>query len=244
MGTVTRMLRAVYGPAVAPVPKGVRAVPVVKRRQVPWLTRLRRYYEESPRRVWISLAVATGLLAIILTIRYYNLLVRDHADALAARAKVEALMQRRADLARTLEQVIVAHARHEVRVFGDVAEKRVALGGGAGVGAGAAAAAQAGAAPRPADLASLPAQLGRLLAIAEQYPNLRLSENFQIVTRALVDVEKDLDTTRQLSVDAANRYIHHLDTFPGNLFGRLFGFHRLPYFEADAAAKQFAPVRY
>jgi LemA protein len=241
MGTVTRIIRAVYGPTVAPVPRGV---PPVRRRRLSYWTRLRNYYQESPRRVWISLAVVTGILAFGLTIRYYNLLVRDHADALAARAKVEALIQRRADLAKTLEQVIVAHARHESTVFGNVAEKRVALGGaGAGAALGAAGAA-AGAAPRPADLMSLPAQLGRLLAIAEQYPNLRLSENFQIVTKALVEVEKDLDQTRQRSVDAANRYIHHLDTFPGNLFGRLFGFHRLPYFEADAAAKQFAPVRY
>ena len=243
MGTVTRIIRAVYGPTVAPVPRGV---PLVRKRQMPWLTRLRRFYEESPRRVWIGLAVVTGLFAFGLTVRYYNLLVRDHADALAARAKVDALVQRRSDLARTLEQVIVAHARHESTVFAHVSDQRVALGGAAGGGpaAAGAAAAAAGATPHPADLASLPLQLGRLLAIAEQYPQLRLSENFQIVTRALVDVEKDLDQTRQRSVDAANRYIHHLDTFPGNVFGRVFGFHRLPYFEADADAKRFAPVRY
>jgi LemA protein len=240
MGTVTRFIRAVYGPRLAGVPPSPRVAPAPRGRRVPWLVRLRRFYEQSPRRVWITVGVASGLLAAGLTIRYYNLLVRDHADALAARAKVDALVQRRSDLARTLEQVIVAHARHEATVFANVADKRVALGGAT---SGGSAGAAVGAAP-PAALASLPAQLGRLLAIAEQYPQLRLSENFQLVTRALVDVEKDLDQTRQRSVDAANRYVHHLDTFPGNLFGHVFGFHRLPYFEADADAKRFAPVRY
>ncbi|MBI5481366.1 MAG: LemA family protein [Deltaproteobacteria bacterium] len=241
-----------YGPPVAPRPAVARSP--ARLRRVPWLQRLKRYYEESPRRVWVGLAVASGLLVLGLTVRYYNRLVVDHTDALAARAKVDALIQRRSDLARTLEQVIIAHARHEAGVFGTVADKRVALGGatsgasagaGAGLGAGAGAGAAAPAAPMyPADVASLPAQLGRLLAIAEQYPQLRLSDSFQVVTRALVDVEKDLDQTRRLSVDAANRYVHHLDTFPGNFFGLVFGFKKLPYFEADAAAKQFTPVRY
>jgi hypothetical protein len=45
-------------------------------------------------------------------------------------------------------------------------------------------------------------------------------------------------------VDAANRFTHHLDTFPGNFFAWAFGFREMPFFEADAAAKHFTPVTY
>jgi len=237
MGTVTRFIRAVYGPAISRSTP-LRPVPLKRSARVPWLVRLQRYYRNSPRKVWIIVGVACGVVAVALTIHYYNLLVGDHVDALAARGKVQALLQRRSDLARTLEQIIVAHKHHEAAVFADVAQKRVSLGktevhAGAGLPA-----------LSPGDVAGLPAALGRLLAIAEQYPQLRLSENFRLVTNALVEVERDLDKTRQHYVDAANRYEHHLDTFPGNVFGGVFGFGHLPYFEADAEAKKFTPAKF
>jgi len=239
VSAVTQFIRAVYGQGGRPTRGLSRPVPVLRpRRRATLVSRLAAVYAARPRQVWAGVGVVVALCLLGLTIRYYNLLVGDHADALAARAKVEALIQRRADLARSLEQTILAHAKHETAVFRNVTEQRVALAGHAP------ASTPAPLAPPTVlpDVAGLP--LSKLLAIAEQYPNVRLGENVQAVITALVDVEKDLSKVRQSYVDAANRFTHHLDTFPGNVFGRLFGFREMPFFEADEAARRFAPVTY
>jgi LemA protein len=239
VSAVTRIIRAVYGARAAPAPPRaglVRPAGARPRRRAPLLDRLAILYRERPGHVWRALGLLLALALLVVTILYYNRLVGDHDDALAARAKVEALLQRRADLARSLEQAVLAHARHETAVYRDVTGRRVELAGGAP------ASAPATAAPVLPDLAGLP--LSKLLAIAEQYPQVRLGENLQAVIAALVEVERDLDTMRRQFVDAANRYAHHLDTFPGNLFGHLFGFQEIPFFEADPHARQFAPVTF
>jgi LemA protein len=248
MSAVTQILRAMVGGASAPPARiAPRPVPGARpRRRLTLRARLVQLYRERPRQVWLGAGIVLLLVLLGATIRYYNLLVCDHADALAARAKVQALVQRRADLARALEQTVLAHAKHETAVFRNVTEQRVALAGPPPPSAPAPAAAAlvppAAALTGLPDFAGLP--LSKLLAIAEQYPQVRLGENLQAVIGALVDVEKDLAKVRQAHVDATNRYTHHLDTFPGNFFGRVFGFRDIPFFEADPAAQRFAPVTY
>jgi LemA protein len=88
------------------------------------------------------------------------------------------------------------------------------------------------------------AALDRLLAVAEQYPDLKLSSNFQSLMTALIDVEKDLAVERIRYNDAANFYTTILYKFPTNFYAWVFGFEDLPYFEATHEAKRFKPIDY
>ncbi|MFH1489791.1 MAG: LemA family protein [Pseudomonadota bacterium] len=86
--------------------------------------------------------------------------------------------------------------------------------------------------------------LDRLLAVAEQYPDLKLAANFQSLMAALVEVEKDLSMERVKYNDAVNTYTTNLAKFPIKFVGRIFDFKEIPYFEATEDARRFRPIDY
>jgi LemA protein len=199
----------------------------------PELAGERRWRFLRSRRAIALLSASTLVLLLVATsIYYYNQLVRRFAETEAAAAKVETLLQRRHDLTFSLEQAVIAARRHEASVVADVAAKRVQLG-----------------ATGPAPSRSSPSLLQlapseRILAIAEQYPGLRLSENYATLMQALVEVEKDLAGARLLAVDAADLYYRQLHTFPSSLCAKLFGFGEIPFYRATAAARDLAKAEY
>jgi LemA protein len=183
-----------------------------------------------------AITILTGSTLVCLLvgggIYYYNLLVRRFADTEAATAKVDTLLQRRHDLTLSLQQAVIASRRHEASVVADVAAKRTQLGAtGAAQGSS------------PAPLIGL-APSERILAIAEQYPGLRLAENYHTLMQALVDVEKDLAGARLQAVDTADLYYRQLHTFPSSLCAKLFGFGEIPFYRAAAEARDLAKAEY
>ncbi len=195
------------------------------------------------------------LLAVVAagSIYYYNLLVTTEQDVLAEEGKVQALLQRRNDISINLSKAVFDYSQHERGVFTAVValrsilsenevkdakleeimkglqEQKQAAAGNAGEGVAAA--------------GSLSA-LDRLLAVAEQYPDLKLSSNFLSLMTALVDVEKDLAGERIKYNDAANVYTTNIAKFPINLYAWMFGFGAQPYFEATDEAKKLKPIDY
>ncbi len=86
--------------------------------------------------------------------------------------------------------------------------------------------------------------LSRLMAVAEQYPDLKLSATFQSLMAALIEVEKDLAAERIGYNDRVNVYTTNLMMFPVNICAYLFGFEKEPYFEADERARSLVPIAY
>lgn len=183
----------------------------------------------------------------------FNLLVQTEQDVLASRGKVAALMQRRNDLSINLSKAVLDYSKHEQTVFkavvalrslfsergigeADLEKIMSKLDQKTGAGADAVSKTLSGAGMLPS--------LDRLLAIAEQYPDLKLSSNFNNLMTALVDVEKDLATERILYNDVTNIYSTTVAKFPINAYARIFGFAVLPYFEATHDAKSFRPIDY
>jgi LemA protein len=162
----------------------------------------------------------------------YNLLVRAFIDVQAGRSRVAVLMQRRNDLTRNLEKAIIAERAHEALVFGEATRQRASQRGD-----------RTAAAPEPnaGALAGLP--LDRLLAIAEQYPQVKLSDNMQSLIAALVEVERDLGTSRQKLVDIISVYLHNTHTYPCRWYAWAFGFRDVDFFDATAEAGRLAPAQ-
>jgi LemA protein len=91
---------------------------------------------------------------------------------------------------------------------------------------------------------AMDSKLSKLLAVAERYPDLKLSENFRNFMDALVETEKELCDERMRYAETVNTFTTKLKTFPGNVFGKAYGFESVPYYEADQDALQFHPVDY
>lgn len=105
-----------------------------------------------------------------------------------------------------------------------------------------------GAAPAPSGAkalsGALPAGLMSLSALAEQYPDLKLSANFQTLMTVLDQIEKDLAAERMKHDEMVNTYVTYVQIFPSSIFAKMFGFAAHPYFEATEEAKKFKPINY
>ncbi len=195
------------------------------------------------------------LIAAAGSIFCYNLLVTTEQDVLAGKGKVNALLQRRNDISINLSKAVLDYAQHERGVFTGVVALRSVLSkdaekdpkieelfnrlkqqeAQAGV-------AQTAKTPPASDALSSP--LARLLAVAEQYPDLKLSNTFINLMTAIIDIEKDLAQERIKYNDAVNIYTTNMAKFPINIYAVLFGFKDKPYFEATDEAQKLKPISY
>ncbi len=177
--------------------------------------------------VLLILAVA-GMFATSL----YNRLVAQDETINGAWAQVQNVLQRRADLIPNLVETVKGYAAHEKEIFESVAEARGRLAGA--VSPREAAAANAG----------LTAALGRLLAIAENYPNLKANENFIRLQDELAGTENRVATERMRYNDVVRIFNTSIKRFPAAFFARLFGFREREYFEAAPEAQQAPKVKF
>lgn len=86
--------------------------------------------------------------------------------------------------------------------------------------------------------------LGRLMAVAESYPDLKANENFMSLQTQLEGTENRCTIARQQYNDIAREYNTKVRRFPSNIVAMIFGFEKKPYFEADEDAKQAPKVEF
>ena len=173
--------------------------------------------------------VAVLLLALVLA---YNKLVRLRNRSENAWAQVDVQLKRRADLVPNLVESVKGYAAHEKEVFENVTNARAAAQQAQGVQA------QAGAQN------ALTAALGRLMAVAEAYPQLRATENFQQLQAQLAETEDKIAVSRQVYNDTVLTYENALETVPTSIVGGLFHFRARVYFETDDASRAAPQVNF
>ncbi|MBG8553164.1 LemA family protein [Hymenobacter guriensis] len=88
------------------------------------------------------------------------------------------------------------------------------------------------------------AGLGRLLAVSENYPDLKANANFQELQAQIEGTENRINVERQKFNTVTNDYNGYIKSFPNNLFAGMFGFAEKPYFEADASAQKAPTVQF
>ncbi|HKQ60206.1 MAG TPA: LemA family protein [Candidatus Polarisedimenticolaceae bacterium] len=162
----------------------------------------------------------------------YNSLVTDDEAIDGAWAQVQTVLQRRADLIPNLVETVKGYAAHERAVFENVAEARSKL-------AGAATPAESAAAN-----AGLTSALGRLLAIAEAYPELKANENFVRLQDELAGTENRIAVERNRYNEAVRTFNTRIRRFPDNLVASLFSLDAHEYFEAEEGSQQVPKVAF
>jgi len=91
---------------------------------------------------------------------------------------------------------------------------------------------------------ALTAAIGRLFAVAEAYPELRATENFQQLQRELADTENKIQVARQIYNDTVLTYDNARQTIPTNVVAGLFNFEGRPYFEIEEPAREAPRVTF
>lgn len=179
---------------------------------------------------YILLTVVVVLFLIIIS--YFNrfAVLKNRTENSAAQIDVQ--LKKRADLVPNLVESVKGYMKHEKSVVQTVTEARKALVGTMGT----------------KDLAKkvkagdvLANALGRIFAIAENYPNLKANEGFVQLQQELAAIEDKIAYARQFYNDSILEYDNLRSTFPGNTFAAIFSRKELPYLKIPESAR--APVK-
>ena len=150
----------------------------------------------------------------------------------AAESQIKVQLQRRADLIPNLVETVKAYAKQEQTIFTAVAEARAKLAG----------AVQGGNLEEMARAnGELTAGLGRLLAIVENYPQLKSNENFRALQDQLEGTENRIAVARQDYNETVNTYNAYIRRFPQVLTAKILGKKARPYFELQTPGAAEAP---
>ena len=162
----------------------------------------------------------------------YNTFVSQEEAVKAQWAQVQNQLQRRNDLIPNLVETVKGYASHEQEVFQAVADSRAKLAG----------------ATTPADAIAAANQqtaaLGRLLAIVENYPQLKANESFNRLMDELAGTENRIAVERMRYNERVQAYNTSRRQFPGVITARMFQFKDYPLFEAPAAAQEVPKVSF
>ena len=186
---------------------------------------------------WIIIGVLVLIVGYV--ILAYNGLVTLRARGREAWADIDVQLKRRHDLIPNLVETVKGYAAHERGTFDEVTAAR-------------ANATQVHVDPAnitPEQIKAmagaekqLGASLGKLLAIAENYPDLKASQNFLQLQTDLTDTENKIQAARRFYNGNVRDLSIKLQAFPSNMIGNMFGFKEMQYFELDEGSEQREPV--
>jgi LemA protein len=183
--------------------------------------------------VWVVVAIVVVLvLALLWLLRSYNRLVRLRNRAENAWAQVDVQLRKRYDLIPNLVETVKGYASHERETFEAVTTARTRAEQAQGV------------AEQAAAEGALTQALGRLFAVAEAYPQLRATENFQALQAQLADVESKIAVSRQVYNDTVLSYDNALETVPTNVVAGMFNFKAREYFETEEPTRAAPQVSF
>ena len=180
--------------------------------------------------------IGSGVVVVLILIWFFgtrNSLVSLKEEVEMQQSQIETTLQRRSDLIPNLVATVKGYANHEEKVFTEIAEARSKLAGSIKSG----------------DMKSiseandtLDSALSILLAISENYPDLKASEQFIALQDELAGTENRISVARQHYNEKVNTYNTEVQKFPTSIVAGMSGYYPLQYFEADEAAKEVPKV--
>jgi len=173
-----------------------------------------------------SIGIALTVAILVWMIAAYNGLVALRTRVRTAWAEIDVQLTRRHDLIPNLVETVRGYAQHERSTLEDVARARAqAMAAGDNVQ------------QRSMAESALTASLGNLMAIAENYPQLKAVENFQILQEQLTSTENRIAFARQFYNDEVRKYNTAQFTFPRDLFAGLLGFSPAAMFAGEESGE-------
>ena len=187
----------------------------------------------------IALGVAT-LLAIFCYKTYNGLVEKDEAVA-TAWSNVETQYQRRADLIPNLVSTVKGYASHEESTLTAVVDARSKA---TSINVSLDDLNEQTIAEYQKAQSAVTSALGRLIAVSENYPDLKANQNFLELQAQLEGTENRITVARKAFNDTTQQYNVSVRSFPANIIAMIFGFDQKPYYEADESAATAPKVEF
>ncbi len=180
-----------------------------------------------PVMVWAGVGVAAAL--VLWVAGAFNRFIRQANLLREAWSGIDVQLKRRHDLVPRLVECVKGYREHERTLFENIAQARSQAEAAQGVTA--TGAAETG----------LARQFRTVFAVAEAYPELKASQEFQTLSAALVETEDQLQFARRYYNGAVRDYNTLVESFPSRLVAAAFGFQSKVFFEVEAALERQAP---
>ncbi len=178
---------------------------------------------------WVAIGIVAVL--IILFVLNYNSLVRLRNQVKNAWAQIDVQLKRRPDLIPNLVETVKGYAAHERETLESVTNARNLAQGAIGKGVGAQSKAEA----------DLSGALSKLLAVVENYPDLKANQNFLALQEELTSTENKISFSRQFYNDSVLGYNNKTQMFPSNVIAGMTGFKASEFFEVETEAERAVP---
>lgn len=185
--------------------------------------------------LWIGLAVVVVALLLVggSYVSAKNQMVALDQGVKASWSEVDVQLERRADLIPNLVETVKGFTKEESTVFGDIANARAGLLNAQGPEA------------KIAANGRLDSAFGRLLALSENYPQLRSSDQFMRLQDELAGTENRISVARKRYNDSLQTYNTYVLQFPNSIWAGIAGFHQNnAFFTASSAAQQVPSVKF
>jgi len=177
-------------------------------------------------------AIVLFVVLLLWAMAMYNSLVRKRIDCDNAWSQVDVQLKRRYDLIPNLVETVKGYASHEKETLDSVISARARAVDARGV-------------HDQAEAENMLTQaLGRLIAVAEAYPDLKANTNFASLQEELASTENKIGFSRQHYNDCVARYETTRQSFPTNLAAAAFNFKEREYFEIEGAAREAPKVSF
>jgi LemA protein len=187
----------------------------------------------------MNIIIIILVVLVILVIALYNRLVGLRVRTNEAWADIDVQLKRRYDLIPNLVETVKSYAAHERETLDAVVEAR-AKATQMHVDAGSVSSEEIAAMSNAE--AGLTQALGRLMAIAESYPDLKANENFLELQRELTDTENKIQAARRFFNANVRDLNIMVQKFPANIIAGMFGFKAQKFFELDEDSEEREPV--
>ncbi len=183
----------------------------------------------------MELLIAIGIVAavVLFTIGLYNRLVALRQNRNNAFSDIDVQLKQRFDLVPSLVETVKGYANHEKSVFENITAARAGISQSLGTD------------ERLKAEQKLGGALMNMLAVAENYPDLKADQNFQQLMSELSDIENKIAAARRFFNNATSEYNTAVQQFPSNLLAGTFGFHTEVFYEdtsVDRATLEKAPT--
>lgn len=176
----------------------------------------------------VFIPIGVVVLVALWAILTYNGLVSRRAMVAEGWSGIDAQLKRRADLIPNLVETVKGYAAHERQTFDELTRMRSEAG-------------SQDPAQRAASETAITAAIGKVMAVAEAYPDLKASANFQTLQKDLADVEDQIQLARRYYNGAVRNLNVAVQQFPSNLIANMGGFTAAQFFQLDNAAERTAP---
>lgn len=180
--------------------------------------------------IWLIILV----IFVLWLIAIFNGFVRLSTRAKEAWADIDVQLKRRYDLIPNLVETVRGYASHEKDVLEGVTKARNMAISAEGLGK-----------PGEVDKAEnmLSGALKSLFAVSENYPDLKANENFLELQKELTDTENKIQASRRFYNSVVTNLNIKIDSFPGGLVGKMFGFSKREFFGLDASPEEREVVK-